>query len=133
MADDQKKRNTYAILFFLAILFVAIGFERGGALEGQAIRQAVFPEKWLSSCDNPSVRQAAEDVGKSLQEYYGCQKGLTATYCKKIMENKLLPKNLEVQISCTSPVNRNNFIQLCMDYIKNKCTPKTTRTSFFRS
>ena len=56
MADDAKKRNVYSILFFLAILFVAIGFEQGGIISGQASRytpSATYPETWYLSCNTP--------------------------------------------------------------------------------
>lgn len=131
MADLQKRKNVYAILFFLAILFIAIGLERNGGVEGLAIRQAAYPEKWLLSCDKPDVQTAAEDLGDSLQNYYGCTSQLY-TYCKRAVEGVLLPKQLTVTVSCSSAVNKNNFINLCIDHIKNLCNP-ASKTFFFRS
>ncbi|MBS3144456.1 hypothetical protein J4208_02625 [Candidatus Woesearchaeota archaeon] len=133
MADDQKKRNTYAILFFLAILFVAIGFERGGAISGEYTRiqpSAAFPETWSLSCNKPSVQAAGQDLGRSLHRAYGCQKGQTQIYCKQAVAGLSLPKNTNVRVSCTSAIDKNNFVKFCEQQVLTLCTPssRTVRT-----
>ena len=130
MADMEKKRNVYTILFFLEILFIAIGFERNGALEGLAIRQAAYAETWSLSCEKPDMSTAVKDYVESLKKIYSCTK--LSFYCKIPINGVLSSPTLTVKLSCSSAANIYSFKNLCIDYINKLCNP-STKTSSFRS
>lgn len=118
MVEDSKKRNVYAILFFLAILFVAIGFERNGALAGLAVRQsASYPEIWYLSCTNPTPLAAGQDLGKELFETFGYQRGKTADLCAKATDNLQLGRGVTARVSCASLTDKQQFVLACKDQV----------------
>lgn len=127
MADTQKKSNVYAILFFLAILFVALGFEHSGALAGFAVRQsATFPESWYLSCNTPSSIAAGQDLGNTLFRNYGCLRGKTQTYCNQAANGFQLPKKVTPVVSCASLADKQSFIKSCEQQIANNCIAEST-------
>jgi len=112
----------YAILFFLAILFVAIGFERGGTLAGLAVRQsATFPETWYLSCATPSVQAAGQDLANTLVNTFDCQRGQTAALCDKAINGLQLGKGVTAKISCPSLNDRQQFVQFCKQQVAALC------------
>lgn len=129
MADMEKKRNVYAILFFLAILFIAIGFERNGGLEGLAIRQqASYAEQWSFSCKEPDMSTAVKDYTGSLKKRYGCNK--LSSYCEIPANGVFSSPTLTVKLSCPFAVDIYNFKNLCREYINKLCNPSVKSSSF---
>ncbi len=124
MPADQKKKNTYTILFFLAILFVAIGFERSGTVSGFYSRQSVVPETWSLACDDPTLDVASEDLADTLYDTFGCQRGKTATYCRLAAEGADLPRRIRVRVSCASSAALQEFIQICEESINTRCASR---------
>ncbi|HLC71946.1 MAG TPA: hypothetical protein VJH37_00015 [Candidatus Nanoarchaeia archaeon] len=127
MVTNQKKSNVLAILFFLAVLFVALGFEHSGALAGFAVRQsAIFPETWYLSCNTPSATVAGQDLGSTLFRTYGCQRGKTQTYCNQASNGLQLPKKITTKVSCFSLADKQTFIRSCEQQVLNHCSTKPT-------
>lgn len=125
MADMQRKKNTYAILFFLAILFVAIGFERNGALSGLAVKQsATFPETLYIDCSRVTGSDLADQLVNSLY----CSKRLLE-YCANLNIGKQLTERaLTLQVSCASSTALQQLREDCQQAITTLCSSPNVRT-----
>ncbi len=130
MTDDSKKRNILTILFFLAILFVAIGFDHGNQVSGQYTRQsASSPETWKMDCRIPTVSAAGKDLGRTLFNTFGCQRGQTVILCDNAVKGLQLGKGVTAEISCASSNDKQQFVLACRDQITALCTPSVRTTT----
>ncbi|GEM_PF-3424146 len=126
MADIQRKKNTYAILFFLAILFVAIGFEHNGALSGLAVKKqsATFPETLYIDCSRVTGSDLADQLVNSLH----CSKRLSE-YCANLNIGKQLTERaLTLQVSCSSSMALQRLRKDCQQAITTLCSSPNVRT-----
>lgn len=137
MEKTTRKRNVYAILFFLAFLFLLVGLEKNSPVSGFFTRSSsAYPETWFSSCmsANAGPQAAGQDLARTLVDKYGC-KPPTPTYCHQALVQQLpLPQGITVRVQCPSPPLLQDMVSSCQQQVDLLCqrSKSTSRFGFRR-
>lgn len=126
MESTARKRNVYAILFFMAFLFLLVGLEKNSPVSGFFTRSSsAYPETWFLSCmsQNSGPQQAGQQLAEEIVETFGPRQA--QQYCADALKGFPL-QHITVTIQCPSPLLREEMLSSCEQYadlLRQKSSP----------